>query len=370
MTDDETTDETRADGRGLGTESTRYRYLTEHIRDAVVEFELVDDEPIVRSVNDAFVDVFGYDPGAIRGESLNDWIVPAWREEEARQLDDRTASGEVNYRQVKRETEDGLREFLYRGVPYDDETIRVSGVAIYTDLTEVTVNERRLQVMNRVLRHNLRNQAGIVAGYTTRLLDEFDEHNGERTQIAATLEKAARELQRLTREATDIEAVINGQTENAAVDCVPLVYDIVEQFRETCPAAEIRTDLPATTVVQADSRLRVAVESLLDNAVEHNPAEPVIRVSLATAESDDWVDLCVDDNAPRIPADERAVITGEAEISPTRHGSGLGLWLVKWTTEVFGGELSFSTSDLGGNRVRLRLPRASDRSVGSEHSDS
>jgi len=54
---------------------------------------------------------------------------------------------------------------------------------------------------------------------------------------------------------------------------------------------------------------------------------------------------------------EREVVAGDAEITPTRHGSGLGLWLVKWTVENIGGEVAFETSDLGGNAVRLRLPR-------------
>jgi nitrogen fixation/metabolism regulation signal transduction histidine kinase len=52
------------------------------------------------------------------------------------------------------------------------------------------------------------------------------------------------------------------------------------------------------------------------------------------------------------------VITGEAEITQTHHGRGLGLWLVKWTVERSGGQLSFGESDIGGNCVRLRLRRS------------
>ncbi|MFB6297131.1 MAG: hypothetical protein ABEH56_01275 [Salinirussus sp.] len=38
----------------------RWSHLIEHIHDAVVEFELVGNEPIVRSVNQSFVDDYGY----------------------------------------------------------------------------------------------------------------------------------------------------------------------------------------------------------------------------------------------------------------------------------------------------------------------
>ncbi|WP_235271316.1 PAS domain-containing protein [Halorubrum saccharovorum] len=50
------------DGRVDGeTETDRYRHLIEHVQDAVVEFDLVDGDPVVSDVNRAFVDVFGYD---------------------------------------------------------------------------------------------------------------------------------------------------------------------------------------------------------------------------------------------------------------------------------------------------------------------
>ncbi|MCU4925783.1 hypothetical protein OB905_07270 [Halobacteria archaeon AArc-dxtr1] len=54
------------------------------------------------------------------------------------------------------------------------------------------------------------------------------------------------------------------------------------------------------------------------------------------------------------------MITGDDEITELRHGSGLGLWLVKWTVETFGGELSFVRSRAGGSRVQIRLRRCQD----------
>lgn len=245
----------------------RYRRLFEHIRDAVVEFEFRGGAPVVRSVNPAFVDTFGYERD-LRGESLNDLIVPAWCATEAQSLDRRTAAGEVNYRRVKRETASGLREFLYRGVPLSSDAPRADGIAVYTDLTDIVRHERRLEVMNRVLRHDLRNAVNVVLGNTASLRDDLDD-----------------------------------------------------------PAA------------RAD-----ALESVV------------------AAGADGWADIWVADDGPQIPLDERRVVLGDAAITPVRHGSGLGLWVVKWVTESFGGDVSFAESDLGGNAVRLRLPRPeSDR---------
>jgi len=145
-------------------------------------------------VSRSFVDVFGYDADAIRGQPLNYWVVPDWKLEEARGLDASTLSGEINYQQVTRETATGLREFLYRGIPYEDGA-GSGGFAVYTDLTEISRNERRLKVLNRTLRHNLRNNANIVAGHSMRLLAELDEPDTAAIESAASVERAARELE-------------------------------------------------------------------------------------------------------------------------------------------------------------------------------
>ena len=343
------------DDRSIG-KATRYRHLVEHTRDAIVEFEFVGETPMVRWVNEAFIDIFGYSREVIEGASLNDLIVPEWHTEEARHFDTRTIAGDINHKRVQRETATGLRQFLYRGIPYEDDELPVDGAAIYTDLTDLIRQRRQLKVLNRVLRHNLRNQVNLIAGHTTRLLDAIDEPSTEHVETAVAVEQAARNLETLTQEADRIEDVIAPQPGDVELECVSLLQAVVADMRRQYPAATIRMRLPEALSVRADHRLRFAIEGLIDNAIRHNPAEtPIVEVTATEADSSGWADVCVDDNGPRIPATERAIINGDIEMDSTRHGSGLGLWLIKWTTELYGGDVSITTSDLGGNRVCLRL---------------
>ena len=346
-------------------ESDRYRHLIEHVQDAVVEFELVDGEPVVASVNRSFVDVFGYDADEIRGQPLNDWVVPDWKLEEARGLDANTSSGEVNYREVTRETATGLREFLYRGIPYEDGA-GAGGFAVYTDLTEISRNERRLKVLNRILRHNLRNNANVVAGHTTRLLAGLDEPDAATVESAATVERAARELERLAEEAGHIRRVLRQRTdETVEIDVGAVVRAVADEHRTRSPNADVDVTVGEGETVLADDRLRYAIDGLVDNAIEHNPsASPRVRVRLDAppdepdAAAAEWAVLHVEDDGPRIPLNERDVIRDDDAITPTYHGSGLGLWLTELTVEAFGGELAFGESDdLGGNDVSIRLRR-------------
>lgn len=367
-------------------DADRFRHLIEHIQDAVVEFEFVDGEPIVRGINPAFVDVFGYESEEVLGQPLNECIVPPWLETEATTLDDRTSEGKVNYRRVRRETADGVREFLYRGIPYqvasggggadavnadsgatnrDSSADGVSedgrrGFAVYTDLTEDRRNRSRVHVLNRVLRHNLRNKVTLVAGSVESLLEELDDDALDPTarMLADNAEAGVDELWTLTREASDLYRIANASIpDDPRVDCVPLARTVAGRFGQEHPDASIDLDVPDQLWVAATDRLEIALESLVENAIVHNPCdEPRVWLE-GERESPEWCTIALADDGPGIPPVEREVITGESEITDLHHGSGLGLWLVKWTVETFGGEVTFDRSDAGGSRVQLRLRR-------------
>ncbi|MFB6102674.1 MAG: PAS domain S-box protein [Haloplanus sp.] len=104
--------ETRA---RLEAERDRFRHLFENLPDPVVEVELRDGEPTVQRVKSTFETVFGHDGTSIRGQSLTELIVPS---DDAAGLDTHIAAGERVSAEAQRETADGRRDFLVRGIPY------------------------------------------------------------------------------------------------------------------------------------------------------------------------------------------------------------------------------------------------------------
>lgn len=335
----------------------RFEQLFEQLDDAAVEFVLVDDDPIVRAVNRAFVDVFGYTAEEVVGESLNDFIVPASQQAEAETFDRRTADGESNAAIVNRVTDNGNRTFVYRGVPYADDR----GFAIYADITEKTRRERHLDVLQRVLRHNLRNDLNLILGMADTI-----SHTATDSQIeaaATTIKKTATGLSRLSEEAKIVDRVLGEPTTLEPIEFQPIVRGIATEYRSQFDAATITVDIPEAVAVSADQRLRVLLRSLIDNAIVHNDSpKPTVQIRATTTES--TVHLEVVDNGPGIPREERAVVTGQTEITPLNHGSGLGLWLVKWITDSYGGQLEIETTD-SGSVVRVRLDRARSPSPSS-----
>ena len=339
--------------------SDRYGLLFELSRDAVAEIELVDGVPMVRAVNPAFVDVFGYDPGTIVGKSLNEFIVPERSADQAATFDHRTAAGEVNWATVRRKTDEGIRRFLYRGVPFERDG-RDYGLAIYTDITDQRRRERHHQVLHRVLRHNLRNDlAQILAAAETLLAADTDEAVARE---ARRIRAATEDLEDLSTAASRVEDMLGAErVEYDVVDAAGTLRRVVEQYRRDSPAATLETNLPDSVSVAADGRLSAALDALVENAIEHgippDGGDPHVRVELATDGRDAVVTVA--DGGPGIPEYERAAVFDDRPPSQLSHGSGLGLWLAKWVIESYGGRVSYERRG-GETTVAARLPLADE----------
>ncbi|WP_135304459.1 PAS domain S-box protein [Haloarcula amylovorans] len=342
----------------LRDERDRFSYLFNNLPDAVAETEVSDDQPLVRSVNPAFTEVFGLDHTAVLDESLDELVQPPTEtaSDEASRLTDFDGDEAVRTAEIRRRTADGFRDFLFRGIPYRRDDRRVWGFCIYTDITDQKERERRLEVLNRVLRHNLRNDLTVVMGFAdelaTRLTDE------DHLSLLDRLQQKAADVAALSDRAREIERSIRrDDAGNKPVPVVDAVTSLVDTY-ERNHGVTVEMDVPETDARTADGRFTRVVEELLNNSVEHAGSDPALSIDIATTEQ--RVTVTVADDGPGIPAHELDVLTGEEPITQLSHSSGLGLWLVVWMTESYGGTVTFDGTDETGTVVTLTLPRADD----------
>jgi PAS domain S-box-containing protein len=140
---------TRAERR-VEHERDRFRTLFDRLSQPVAEVAYVDETPIVRGVNEAFEQRFGYDADTVVGDSLDAYIVPEAYRTEAEAINEHVRSGgRLDARSVTRKTADGTREFLLQNAVYDDGT---GGFAIYTDVTERRERRRTLERQRELFR--------------------------------------------------------------------------------------------------------------------------------------------------------------------------------------------------------------------------
>ncbi|PSQ18020.1 hypothetical protein BRD00_05975 [Halobacteriales archaeon QS_8_69_26] len=340
----------------LRRERDRFAALFENVPHPVVSTAPEDGEPLVREVNPAFERTFGLAETDIVGESLDDYLVPAGERarEEAAEVNERAMEGDHVETEVRRRTDEGLRTFLLTAYPVelDDRTV-VFGH--YTDITERRQRRERLEVLNRVLRHDLRNGMNVVKGAAELLADHVDEAGQPH---ADAIVSRAEDLLSMAEKTRAVQQTLDNRDSAGPVDVAECAREAVAECHEDHPDATVRVDAPERALVTADEFVDEAVAALVENAVVHNDREtPEVAVSVDVDDRAGQVVVAVADDGPGIPEDELALFDEDREITQLRHASGLGLWLVNWVVTRAGGDLTFEDNDPRGTVVGIRLPR-------------
>lgn len=234
-------------------------------------------------------------------------------------------------------------------------------VGVARDISQRRRREQKLQVMTRVLRHNIRNKLGVVMGEAELLrsrTDEGEPPTAETIEDATrTIESTAQALVRLSEKVRTIQAGIRSRSDGPMrTDAAVVARSTVATLAERYPDADIEYDGPDSVWVTATDSLRVAIEELIENGVEHYEGDGDPRVRVRVDETDGTVRLAVTDRCPRLPAAERRVLRSEEE-TDLQHSAGVGLWLVYWVCRAADGDLRFEYTG-SGNRIVLTLDAA------------
>jgi signal transduction histidine kinase len=228
------------------------------------------------------------------------------------------------------------------------------GVAI--TVRDITTQRRRAenlallkQILTRALRHNIRNKVDIVQANSQALIDQLD--GTEKTQARAAFE-AADDLLSISTKARIMKDVAEHRGRTTPVAMCELLSQTVAEYEQGYPETTFVVDCPSACTVEVTPDIKPAVENLIENAAEHNPAaDAEVRVSLD--QQADAVVLTIADNGPGIPANELTVLERGRE-DVLSHGSGLGLWIVTMVVEEIDGSITYDTGD-NGTTITLRF---------------
>ena len=238
---------------------------------------------------------------------------------------------------------------------HHDET--AGHVLTVRDVTERNAYQQRLEVTQRLLRHNLRNDMTVIRGCAALLAEEVDTERASTAQRIVDVADDLLDLSEKTRTMVSLDSsATSGRT---TVDVPERLATLVADARDEHPEVRIECETPETGEIElSDAKLfEIPVRNLIENAVEHNDAaEPLVRVRAERA--DGQVRIHVEDNGPAIPTIEREVLEAGTE-NQLEHGSGMGLWLTYWSVANIGGTITFDTAEPRGNVITLELPTAS-----------
>lgn len=336
------------------------RAFTERTLDALDDFFFVlDADGGVRRVNERVVEVTGYAKPELRSMDVSKLFAADDRDAIRDAIDEGLATGETTVDATLVTADGRHREYEFRAERLTDDDGSVTGLAgIGRDVTERNLYEERLQVAQRVLRHNLRNDLNAIrgwAGVAAEAGTDPDRQAEALDRVRAIADRLST-LSEKTRELASEDVLADRPgTETDVLDRLPA---LLEGFRSDHPAATVESRLPDVDrlpVVDGEG-FETAVVNVVENAIEHNPnPEPWVRVDVEPGAG--RVRIRVHDDGPGIPEHERLVLRQGTE-TPLSHGSGIGLWLAYWSVRTCGGELWFDDRDPTGSTVTLTLPLA------------
>ncbi|WP_418280768.1 histidine kinase N-terminal 7TM domain-containing protein [Halorubrum sp. DTA98] len=327
----------------------RYRALIETSPNVIA---VLGVDGLIRYVSPSVERLLGYEPAAVEGRSAIDFVHDDDRQEIQRTVEQAFETGTTQVSEHRFAHANGnwrtFETVVERLRERTDEVV-ITG----TDVTGRRRYEQRLQVLNRVLRHDLKNDVNVISGYADLLRDHVDETG--RTHLDV-IDRKTRTLTRLSDQAREIDRALHSGEELNDIDLAELVPGLCDSLATSFPETTVTVSTPTDAVVRVDALIESAIRNVLENAVSHNDREsPAVDV-VVDADGTGYR-VVVRDDGPGVPDRERQVFS-EGRETPLEHASGLGLWLVHWIVTESGGELEIGSREDRGTAVEIWLPAA------------
>lgn len=319
-------------------------------------FYVIDDRGKLERWNAAAAEITGYGNHELEGRYILDFFAADDRSEIDASIERAFETGQdtVEARIVDDEGRRIPYQFRGRRLATEAETDGTRLVGIGRNISEQKARERQLEVLERWLRHNIRNDLNIIKGNAELILDDPDTDPTESAQRIH--ERAEHLIEQADRERSVVD-LITDPPSPVERNLRGVVADLVEASRDRNPEAKIELASEDECVVYAIPALEDAVAELIENAIEHNDAETT-SVTIRLSCGEDYGTVGVADNGPGIPEMDQAELFVDEEMDQVYHGTGLGLFFTHWVVRISGGTMEISANSPRGAVVELSFPLA------------
>lgn len=197
--------------------------------------------------------------------------------------------------------------------------------------------------------HEIRSPLNTIAMAAQRLEFQLDPQQ-HREHYQDLVRNIRHEAQRIERIVADFLAFARPpKAQRVLQDPVQALRQVTETFTSLALArgVQFQVQLEALPKAMLDAdQIRQAVLNLLMNALQAVPKEGA-QISFTARRERGALHLCVDDNGPGVPEEQRRKIF-DLYFTTRAEGTGIGLPLVQRVASQHGGRVDVSSSPLGG----------------------
>jgi PAS domain S-box-containing protein len=341
----------------------QYKTLIKQGSDAV---SIVSEDGTIRYQSPNTFQIKGWEPEELVGENIFEYIHP---DDRSRVTDEfRSLVGTQGHieKQIEFRFRTKNRGWVWletTGTSPGPETPIDGYITASRDISarkrrEQQIAEQRdnLELLNQVLRHDLRNDLQVVTGRLAMVSGHVDESEVESLQTARESAEHAIELTTTAREMAEV--MLTDETNTQSVELRPTLEGVVEDVRTGYPDATVTVEgeIPPVTVT-ATEMLSSVFDNLLTNAIQHND-KPTAEVTVSAVRDDETVTIRIADNGPGIPDDQKDQIFGKGDTGLESSGTGIGLYLVHRLVDIYGGDVWVEDNEPEGSVFAVELPTA------------
>jgi len=308
------------------------------------------DNPMIY-VNDAFVEITGYPREDVLGRNCRFLQGENTDSERVARIRDAIDAQEPVAVEIRNYRKDGTEFWNHLEIApvrnAQDEVINYVG--FQQDVTERRERHQQLETIDRLLRHNLRNDMNVIRGRAELI---HSESSGDVAELAEKIIDVSDGLLGMARKERAIAKVLLEDPVQAETPIEPVLQRVVSTIESDHPEATIAVESPEAVTVRATAQFEEALAELVENGVVHNDsAAPEVTITVTRSDGSTHIDVA--DTGPRIPEMEQNILEEATERTPVYHETGLGLWFAKLVVTRSGGTITVTENTPAGSTVRV-----------------
>lgn len=237
-------------------------------------------------------------------------------------------------------------------------------VAIIRDMSE----EKKIDMMKQQfianVSHELRTPIQMLQGYTEAILDGIVEEKSDVDEFLNIILDESKRLNRLVSELINVARIDAGeqQLNLEVMDIEPIIQKNVQNFKQTALEHDTKLllNLQSNALVRVDyDKIFQVMTNLLDNALRYTKKGD--SISISTFEKDTHLIIQIRDTGVGIAKEhinhifDRFYKVDQAR-TRGKHGTGLGLFIVKAIVEAHDGSIQVESEQGLGTTFTIKLP--------------
>lgn len=310
----------------------------------------LDADGTVREWNRSATDTFGYTADKIIGENYSLFT----DSEEYSSIFNRvTEEGAIYDYETTLRSKDGSRIPVTINVApiYENGTVsRLVGTAI--DVSNRRQRERQLDLLHRIIRHNLRNELSIVRGWGNMIT----ESNCKKEKAIEKIKNASERLLDLSDDVRQIpRAMSRDQQKIQTLEIDEFISILCESLQSNGSVTSTEITVKSTTG-QVPSTAVKSVSSLFDNLFECSDCAAT-RLNVDTTDS--YTEISMTSNTRFLSSGQKSLINRGTETS-LQHASELKIARSYLIIKSIGGSVTVEqeSADADAGSLRIEIPRA------------